>query len=48
METWLMNNFIWLATGLAVIVIGAKVVIGGFLKKLMDDSAVKNQANNDL
>ena len=43
MATWLMSNFIWLATLLAVVLIGAKVLIARFLKKLMDDSANQNQ-----
>lgn len=42
MSEWLVENFIWVGSGMAVILIGLKVAIGGLLKKLMDESAAAN------
>ncbi|MCB1734543.1 MAG: hypothetical protein H6981_15510 [Gammaproteobacteria bacterium] len=42
MAEWLVENFIWVGLGIVVLLVGIKVVIGGMLKKLMDDSAAAN------
>ena len=42
MAKWLVENFIWVGLGIVILLVGLKVVIGGVLKKLMDESAAAN------
>ncbi len=46
MAEWLVENFIWVGVVIVALVVGLKVVIGGVLKKLMDESAAANAASD--
>lgn len=46
MAAWLVEHFIWVALLIVVLVVGLKVAIGGFLKRLMDESAAREAARD--
>lgn len=45
MAAWLVDNFIWIAVLIVLLVVGLKVAIAGFLKRLMDESAARQNGD---
>lgn len=38
MAAWLVENMIWLGAAIVVLAVGSKIILGGWLKRLMDES----------
>lgn len=45
MAHWMVENSIWIGIGVSLFLIGSKIVIGRFLKRLMDNTEEKAGAS---